>query len=219
MKSSDSLHASRSRNQWVISHCACQLPSRSTNVKHKSRRRSVVRATLCFGVEFLFCPVLSCPVLPYILPPLPWFGTSTSERNWMNLNRRFVRALILIDMLSRDEFCSSARLPWVAAHLPLPHPFMWLQQRFSTCGLGPHSGRRAARVPAGTPNSHFTVSLIRTSPRYITLVTEEQWCCNHRSHWLLRVSTKYSYIIAPDEWLPSSTMPNASSIKLIKWNK
>lgn len=213
MKSSDSLHASRSRNQWVISHCACQLPSRSANVKHKSRRRSVVRATLCFGVAFL-----SCPVLPYILPPLPWFGTSTSERNWMNLNRRFVRALILIDMLSRDEFCSSARLPWVAAHLPLPHPFMWLQQRFSTCGLGPHSGRRAARVPAGTPNSHFTVSVIRTSPRYITLATEEQWCCNHRCHWLASQYKIFLYNSA--RWMTAmSTMPNASSIKLIKWNK
>lgn len=193
----------------------------STTVE-EYKRETQVQATLRsarYSVLWCWVPVLSCPVLPYILPPLPWFGTSTSERNWMNLNRRFVRALILIDMLSRDEFCSSARLPWVAAHLPLPHPFMWLQQRFSTCGLGPHSGRRAARVPAGTPNSHFTVSLIRTSPRYITLATEEQWCCNHRSHWLLRVSTKYSYIIAPDEWLPSSTMPNASSIKLIKWNK
>lgn len=193
----------------------------STTVE-EYKRETQVQATLRsarYSVLWCCVPVLSCPVLPYILPPLPWFGTSTSERNWMNLNRRFVRALILIDMLSRDEFCSSARLPWVAAHLPLPHPFMWLQQRFSTCGLGPHSGRRAARVPTGTPNSHFTVSLIRTSPRYITLATEEQWCCNHRSHWLLRVSTKYSYIIAPDEWLPSSTMPNASSIKLIKWNK
>lgn len=127
--------------------------------------RSARYSVLWCCVPVLFCSVLSCPVLPYILPPLPWFGTSTSERNWMNLNRRFVRALILIDMLSRDEFCSSARLPWVAAHLPLPHPFMWLQQRFSTCGLGPHSGRRAARVPAGTPNSHFSF----TDPNFTSL--------------------------------------------------
>lgn len=63
----------------------------------------------------------------------------------MNLKERLVRALILIDMLSGDEYFAPVPVcpDWLRTCL-FPTPFMCLQRWFSTCGPGPPSGRPTA---------------------------------------------------------------------------
>lgn len=105
------------RNVWVIAHYACQ----TTGGDAETWDSSPGDATCCALLKPLRCaPVPSCLIYQRLCPGC---SASTSERTWVNLKKRSVGALILIDMLSGDEyFCSSARLPWVVAYLPLPHP-------------------------------------------------------------------------------------------------
>lgn len=65
---------------------------------------SAVRAAhAAVGLVLCSCPPpQSCPFLYGRLCPVP--AARTSERTWVNPEGRFVRALILIDMLSGDEY-------------------------------------------------------------------------------------------------------------------
>lgn len=184
-----SRRASRSRNVRVIAHYACQLLVKTQrDVKHKSRRRSVLCATETAG---LWCcvPVLSCLISPP-LPRLRYFHQDLNEPKgevWKGINPDWHVKWGWIFLLQ----CPSALSGCVLASSPPPS--CAYSGDFQSVVRGP-----PVVAPSGSQvgaQSRLGKFRLYSNFNYLRCVTW-QWCCNHGFHQKFMQNQQYNYCYA-----------------------